>query len=117
MPPVEVHHYETESGRDPIREFLEEQPVLERAACDEVISWLESGEIDQRPRHRDHLGDGLWELRLSINRKQYRFLYATRGSRAYLLVAFVKKTQQTPTRQLELARRRWRELRQRGIVT
>ncbi len=115
MPPFEVRHYETGSGRDPIREFLEEQPSFERAACDEVIAPLETGDLDQRPQHRDYLGDGLWEPRLSANRKQDRFLYATAGSRAFLLVAFIKKTPQTPLRQIELAKRRWRELRQRGF--
>jgi len=114
MAPVRIEHYATAAGRDPIREFLDEQPPLERAACDEVINWLESGEINHRPRHRDYLGDGLWELRLSINRKQYRFVYGVQGSVAHILTAFIKKTPQTPARQLDLARRRWREIRQLG---
>lgn len=116
MPGFKVFHYETRSARDPIEEFLEAQPTFERVACDEVIEWLETGELGAHPRNSDYLGDGLWELRLSSNRKQYRFIYATVSAEAYLLVAFIKKTPQTPPRHLEQARKRLRELRTRGII-
>jgi hypothetical protein len=76
MPAVEVQHYETASGRDPIAEFLEAQPVIERAACDLVIDRLADGTIDQFPRLRAYVGDGIWELRVSSAGKQFRFLYA-----------------------------------------
>jgi hypothetical protein len=51
MPQFRIRHFETAAGRDPIQEFLEDLPNLDRAACDEVIEWLESGEIDRHPRN------------------------------------------------------------------
>ncbi len=116
MPRFEVHHYETRSGRDPIAEFLDAQPTAERAACDEIIAWLETGELEAHPRNSEYLEDGLWELRLSVNRKQYRFVYSTVGANAYVLVAFIKKTPQTPQRHIEQARKRLHDLRTRGII-
>lgn len=116
MPTYAIHHYETSSGRDIIREFLEQQPEIERAACDEVIRWLETGELDQHPQNRAYLNNGIWELRLSLLGKQYRLLYTTEGDAAYLLVAFIKKTPQTPTQHLERAKKRIRDLKQRRII-
>ncbi|MGH2614041.1 MAG: type II toxin-antitoxin system RelE/ParE family toxin [Thermomicrobiales bacterium] len=91
-------------------EFLDSLPVLHRAACEEVIHFLESGEIDDRPRHRDYLGDGIWELRVSFGRMQYRILYTVAGGIATLLEGFQKKTQRTPKRRLDPAKARRRAL-------
>jgi phage-related protein len=61
--------------------------------------------------HARYLGDGLWELRLSGKDRTARVIYVTvRGRRVVLLRALVKKTQKTPARELELARRRARML-------
>jgi phage-related protein len=64
--------------------------------------------------HSRAFGDGLFELRprgrSGIGRAFYCFLL---GKRVVILHAFIKKTQETPERELKLARRRLKEL-QRG---
>lgn len=61
--------------------------------------------------HSRTLGDGLFELRprgrSGIGRAFYCFVI---GRRVVALHAFVKKTQQTPDRELRLARKRQKEL-------
>lgn len=61
--------------------------------------------------HSRSMGDGLLELRprgkSGIGRAFYCFLI---GRRAVILHAFVKKSQQTPDRELKLARKRLKEL-------
>ena len=61
--------------------------------------------------HSRAFGDGLFELRprgrSGIGRAFYCFLV---GRRIVVLHAFVKKTQQTPERELKLARKRLKEL-------
>ncbi|MCA2967613.1 MAG: type II toxin-antitoxin system RelE/ParE family toxin [Burkholderiales bacterium] len=61
--------------------------------------------------HSRALGDGLFELRprgrSGIGRAFYCFVI---GRRVVVLHAFVKKTQQTPDRELRLARKRQKEL-------
>ena len=56
-------------------------------------------------------GDGLFELRpkgkSGIGRAFYCFLV---GKRVVVLHAFIKKTQQTPDKDLKLARKRLKEL-------
>ena len=62
--------------------------------------------------HSRALGDGLFELRSrgrsGIGRAYYGFLL---GRRVIVLHAFIKKSQQTPDRELALARRRQKEVR------
>jgi phage-related protein len=61
-----------------------------------------------------HLEDKLWELRISGRDGIARAIYVTAtGRRVVIVRAFVKKTQRTPTRKLEIARQRAREVRRR----
>jgi phage-related protein len=49
----------------------------------------------------------LWELRVRAGRARYRILYfAFVGQRFVLLHGFVKKTANTPRREIEIAERR-----------
>lgn len=61
--------------------------------------------------HSRVLGDGLFELRprgrSGIGRAIYCFLV---GKRVIVLHAFIKKTQQTPDKELKLARKRMKEV-------
>ncbi|WP_249931309.1 type II toxin-antitoxin system RelE/ParE family toxin [Ramlibacter sp. 2FC] len=61
--------------------------------------------------HSRAFGDGLFELRprgrSGIGRAFYCFLV---GKRVVVLHAFIKKSQQTPDRELKLARKRMKEV-------
>ncbi len=57
------------------------------------------------------LGDKLWELRISGKDGIARAIYVTvTGQRIVIVRIFVKKTQKTPRRELELARQRAKEI-------
>jgi phage-related protein len=59
-----------------------------------------------------HLEDRLWELRLTGRDGISRAIYVTStGQRVVIVRVFVKKTQKTPSRELELARQRAKEVR------
>lgn len=61
--------------------------------------------------HTEPLGDGLFELRLKGAEGIGRVFFCTLiGRRIVMLHAFIKKTQKTPPKELELARRRLKEL-------
>jgi phage-related protein len=58
------------------------------------------------------LGDKLWELRIAGKDGIARAIYVTAtGQRVVIVRIFIKKTQKTPQRELELARQRAKELR------
>ena len=57
------------------------------------------------------VGPGVCELRLHSEDGQYRTFYYTADARGILVIhAFAKKTRQTPPSEIELGRRRWKEL-------
>ncbi len=61
--------------------------------------------------HTDAFGDGLFELRLKGQEGIARvFFCALVGRRVMMLHSFVKKTQKTPQREIEIARKRMKEV-------
>jgi phage-related protein len=60
--------------------------------------------------HTRAMGDGLFELRLKASEGISRVLYCTMfGRKIVMLHQFIKKTDKTPPRELETARRRMKE--------
>lgn len=58
-----------------------------------------------------HLENKLWELRLTGRDGISRVIYVTAsGQRVVVVRAFIKKTQATPKRELEIARKRAKEV-------
>jgi phage-related protein len=63
------------------------------------------------PPHTDAFGDGLFELRLKGQDGIARVFFCMLvGRRVMMLHSFVKKTQKTPPREIELARNRMKEV-------
>jgi phage-related protein len=57
------------------------------------------------------LGGGLWEVRSSLtSRRIARVLFFFEGDRIGVVHGFIKKTQKTPADDLDLARRRMKEM-------
>ena len=69
------------------------------------------GIFDLPPKTRSPLGDKLWELRIKGKDGIARAIYITEtGQRFIILRVFIKKTQKTPTKELELAKQRAKEV-------
>lgn len=63
------------------------------------------------PPHTDAFGDGLFELRLKGQEGIARvFFCAVVGRRVVMLHCFIKKTQKTPLKEIEIARKRMKEI-------
>lgn len=61
--------------------------------------------------HTDAFGEGLFELRLKGQEGIARvFFCALVGRRVMMLHSFIKKTQRTPQREMEVARKRMKEV-------
>ena len=103
----EVDDYRGPSGARPVKAFLDE---LSAAARDRVAAYLEmlarEGNALRFPQSRP-LGDGIFELRVSVPDGALRLLYCfLPGRRALVLHGFAKKTRKTPPEDLALARTR-----------
>jgi phage-related protein len=61
--------------------------------------------------HTDAFGDGLFELRLKGQEGIARVFFCTLvGRKVMMLHSFIKKTQKTPQREVETARKRMKEV-------
>jgi phage-related protein len=90
---------------------IESWPVDVLADYARLVELLAEYGPSLRLPHSRAFGDGLFELRprgrAGIGRAFYCFVV---GQRITVLHAFIKKTQQTPDRELKLARKRLKEL-------
>ena len=91
---------------------FEEFPADIRARFNRIRSLIEGYGIEQmREPHVKHLDGRLWEMRMSGRDGIARAVYVTAtGQRVVVVHVFIKKTQKTPRREIELAHRRAKEV-------
>ncbi len=89
-----------------------ELPVDMRARLARMTDVIGEHGLENLPRDWvKSLGDKLWELRITGRDGIARAIYVTAtGRRVVIVRIFVKKTQKTPQRELELARQRAKEI-------
>ena len=96
-------------ARDAIRAF----PREIRDRLGKALYLLQAGEQPGMPLSRPmpSVAPGVSELRLHSEDGQFRTFYFTASRQGILVIhAFVKKTRQTPPAEIELGRRRLREM-------
>lgn len=110
-PVLDVRFYATASGREPVREWLKDV-ISEKArkAVGADIKTVQLGWPLGMPLVRKMEG-GLWEVRVSIPEGIARVLFTVVGAEMVLLHSFVKKSDKTPSEDLEIARKRRDEVR------
>ena len=104
--------YQVEYFHPRVLEAIEAWPVDVLADYAHLIELLAEHGPDLRLPHSRAMGDGLFEIRPRGREGIGRALYCFRlGRRIVVLHAFIKKTAQTPERDLKLARKRLKEIR------
>ena len=107
---VSAFFYESASGNQPVREWILALSVEDRKLVGRDIQKVEFGWPLGMPYCRS-LGNGLWEVRSDLTGgKIARVIFAVAGERMVLLHGFLKKTQKTPTQDLQLALKRMKEV-------
>lgn len=102
--------FQTPAGNEPVREWLRALDEADRRVIGLDIAIAEFAWPVGMPVCRA-LGRGLHEIRSDIGRgRTARVIFCVAAQRMVLLHGFVKKTRKTPQRELELARRRMKEL-------
>jgi phage-related protein len=105
----QVVFYETCSGRQPVREFLDALPAPDRAAVLRNLSLLQEFGLNVgAPLVRAVRGRRkLWELRVKTTMGAIRVFYFAHTGRCFVVLhGFVKKSQKTPAKELGIAERR-----------
>ena len=91
---------------------LDALPVDMRASFERIVGLVQAVGLERvHEPYIKHTEDRLWEIRLRGRAGIARSLYVTAsGRRVVILRTFVKKTQKTPRREIELARARAKEM-------
>lgn len=107
----EILFYRTRTGRSPVDEFLRSLPAKQRGKIGWVIDIVRKAERVS-PEYLKKLGgtDGLWEIRATHGGDAFRLLsFFEESSVVVVLTGFVKKTEETPLLEIELAHQRRRD--------
>jgi phage-related protein len=96
-----IGFYRTPAGTEPVHEWLQSLPADIRS--------VQEGWPLGKP-YVDAFGDGLYEVRTSHKGNQFRVLFFIVEGTMVLLHGFQKKTQKTPAADIDLARRRQKEV-------
>lgn len=109
----EVIFYTDSNGRGPVKYFLEEVFDKNYTLWSECIASIEK--IKHRVYHKEPfskvIGKGLLEIRVRSKNDIARIIYAfAKGKQIILLHGFIKKTQKTPLKELEIAKFRLNSL-------
>jgi len=109
MPTTRVVIFAEEDGSVPLLEWLDRVPRKGQDKCLARVEQLaEFGHELRRPA-ADYLRDGIHELRVRLANVQYRILYFFHGRQAVLSHGFIKKGEEVPKGEIELAiDRKWR---------
>ncbi|MEE8290073.1 MAG: type II toxin-antitoxin system RelE/ParE family toxin [Candidatus Tectomicrobia bacterium] len=98
--------YRNTTGSEPVREWLKSLAAKERRVIGKDVQKVEFGWPLGLPVCRP-LGGGLWEVRSDLpSRRTARVIFCIVASQMILLHGFIKKTQQTPRRDRDIARQR-----------
>ncbi len=106
MSGFEVEFYRSANGREPAKAFLLSLDKKLRAKMMDTIALLQDNGYELRAPYSKHLSDGIFELRAKVGSDITRVLYFFYVDRRIILTnGFIKKTQKTPSGELDKAKR------------
>lgn len=106
MQEFEIVFYDKPDGSEPVKEFLLSVDDKMRARLIKTIELLAHNGTALRMPYSEHLVDGIFEIRAKVGSDISRVLYFfVIGKRIVLTNGFIKKTQKTPKREIEIAKK------------
>lgn len=107
---VPAYFYQSASGNEPVRDWLKTLDDEDKQTIGEDIATVEFAWPVGMPTCKS-LGGGLWEVRTSLpSKREARIIFAVIEERMVLLHGFIKKAQKTPKGDLDLAKKRLKEI-------
>lgn len=102
---LRVFFFKTETGTEPVRDWLKELDRSDRRTIGEDIKTVQFGWPMGMPLVRK-LEEELWEIRSHLHRRIARVIVTIQPDMMILLHGFIKKSQRTPATDLNTARKR-----------
>lgn len=102
----DIEFYRLENGKGPVEDFLDSlNPKMRNKAVRSLELLEEFGNTLREPNSKA-MGDGLYELRIKFSSDITRIFYFFYVKNKIVLTnGFVKRTQRTPSAEIELARK------------
>ena len=108
--PIPLVFWRSASGREPVRDWLNELPREDRRTIGRDIAKAQFGWPIGLPLCRP-LSGGLWEVRSSLpSRREARVIFGFHEEMLIVLHAVIKKARKAPAEELALARTRLKEV-------
>jgi phage-related protein len=106
---LNVLFFRSDNGNEPVREWLLALPKHERKLIGDDVLKVQYCWPIGKPLV-SNLGKGLWEVRSQLGDRIARVIFCVEAQTMVLLHGFIKKTQKTPPRELDLALKRKKQL-------
>lgn len=106
----EVIAFESARGEQPVEEFIKSLAKATISKFTQEADLLERYGPFLKMPHSKKITRDLYELRIR-GRQEVRIIYGFKHNRIYLLHAFLKKTQQIPSKEIKIAEQRFSILR------
>ncbi len=101
--------FRTNAATEPVREWLLSLTRSERKIIGDDVLKVQYCWPIGKPLVAN-LGDRLWEVRSNLGDRIARVIFCVEGRAMVLLHGFIKKTQKTPKHELDVAKKRKRQL-------
>ena len=110
----QIYYYTSIKGTNPAKEFLDSLQKIQKAKVFRVFKVYQQYELSSIIPHTKKLkGSPLWEIRIR-GKDNIRILYAVYTEKSILILhGFVKKTQKTPQKEMDIALERYRDWKRR----
>jgi len=105
-----VKFFATEADGEPVREWLKGLSAQDKKTIGEDIKTVQFGWPLGMPLV-GHVEGDIWEVRIKLDNRIARILFAIEHHTMILLHGFIKKTQKTPKPEIDLAKQRLKLLR------
>ncbi len=105
---IHARFYATESGNEPVREFLLELGRPAKTIIGEEIRFVELNwrvdkpYVDRLRSKKGQFEESLYEVRHTVEKVEYRTLFFVYKSEMILVHLFKKKSRKTPSSELDL---------------
>ncbi|SHO81564.1 hypothetical protein, phage-related [hydrothermal vent metagenome] len=107
----EVNYYKKNNGNKPVEEWINSLDFKLQSKIFRTFELLEEFNINLKAPYVKPLGDKLYELRVKDSKGIYRIIYFSYINRQFIMLnGFMKKREKTPLNEIELAKKRMKEV-------
>jgi phage-related protein len=106
---ITVLFYKAKSGSEPVRDWLKSLSKEDKLKIGTDIKTVEYGFPVGMPTCKS-MGKGLYEVRTNLDNRIARVFFCIDDSKMVLLHGFIKKSQETPKQDLDIALKRKKQL-------